>query len=334
MIKPDEEVYNHMLRSLATLESYDGADQGKAGPFLFNTPIIVTLNIITIIILTSLLFSPHLLKSIIRSGFFVAYFKDMQFSPLWNDSRPTQSQDKTNRMPINYNMNHIYYYEKSSWDFYRYGQFKDLTIPAVTMGFPITPVMKPWYWHPYLFLQVHWTWHSYRIQLGDDWSGTLWSRLIFLAILVGLIEWRSRRIERYFHDRASKVSSHSAVDGGLLGNNNNDRYSNHLLPLPALLYPLSVLGAGWASSIYGFFAVLTSSWIALQLVPGMMPPHLAIPLFGWTQIIFNFIVFLRLFHILYGCPPPPRRKIFFMAFCTFFVQVLHLLSIFLLSIHL
>jgi len=262
VIKPDEAVYNDMLRSLASVESYDGADQ----------------------------------------GFFVGYFKNMEYSPLWNDSQPFQSQDKTNRMPINYNMNHIYYYEKSNWDFYRRGEFKELTIPAITLGFPITPILKPWYWHPYLFLQVHWKWQSYRNELEDSWAGSFWFGVMLLALVVGLVEWRSSK---------NQSPPLEIIDQP---NGNNS-------PFRTFLWPLSVLGVGWSSFLFGLLSSLISAWLALRLVPAMMPPSYALPLFSFTQITLTFVIFLRLFYFLYGCTPPLRSTMFTMALTSFTVQV-------------
>jgi len=276
VIKPDTHVYNDMLRSLASVESYDGADQ----------------------------------------GFFVGYFKNMEYSPLWNDSQTTQSQDKQNRMPINYNMNHIYYYEKSNWDFYRRNQFKEWTVPAVTLGFPITPILKPWYWHPYLFLQVHWTWQAYRDQLGDSWNGTFWALFLLFASIVALLEWKSARLDRYFQER---LRGGSSSEGGLLDSPSGSPGTS--LPLRTLLCPLSVLGSRWSSLLFGLVSVLISIWFSLKVVPAMMPPSYALPLFSFIQIVVTYAVFLRLFHLLYGCPTPSLSTMAGMATVSFIVQV-------------
>jgi hypothetical protein len=48
-----------------------------------------------------------------------------------------------NRLWLGYSMNHIYYYEKSGWNHgYRIHQFKDWTIPASILTYPIAPVFK------------------------------------------------------------------------------------------------------------------------------------------------------------------------------------------------
>jgi hypothetical protein len=230
-------------------------------------------------------------------------------------------------MSINYNMNHIYYYEKSNWDFYRRGQFKHLPIPALTLGFPITPILKPWYWHPYLFLQVHWTWQFFRSQLDEDWGASFWLRVLFVITLVGLIEWKSGGVNRYAHDKLMRgnIADSPLLGGGVTGNNNssngNSDLSSSVLPLPALLYPLSVLGAKWASILFGLFSVLLSFWVALRSVPAMMPPNLALPLFSFVEIALVFAVFLRLFHALYACPTPARSSMAIMALTSFIIQL-------------
>lgn len=104
VVKPDAEVYANMLAKLqAGITSYDGADQ----------------------------------------GFLVSYFHDMEYAPMFNSSAKKKSEDKMNRIPINYNMNHIYYYERCRWDvMYRRGQWTDLEIPASSIGYPIAQTFK------------------------------------------------------------------------------------------------------------------------------------------------------------------------------------------------
>src|SRR4051794_24448381 len=41
-------------------------------------------------------------------------------------------------------------------------------LPALTIGFPITPPAKPWYWWPTFFFTLYWrSWHRIREQLPD-----------------------------------------------------------------------------------------------------------------------------------------------------------------------
>jgi len=86
-------------------------------------------------------------------------------------------------------MNHIYYYEKSSWDNgWRQGKFKDYPIPASVLTYPITANMKPFYWWPYIWASVHWEWNSYRILLEDNWTLSVINRLARLFSFILLIE--------------------------------------------------------------------------------------------------------------------------------------------------
>lgn len=74
-------------------------------------------------------------------GFLVGYFTEMPNAPYFDPKNP--SELPMNRLLLGYSMNHIYYYEKSSWDHgYRVGQFRDLPIPAYVMTYPIMPNMK------------------------------------------------------------------------------------------------------------------------------------------------------------------------------------------------
>jgi hypothetical protein len=75
-------------------------------------------------------------------GFLVGYFKEMQNAPYFDPKNPSPN-DKMNRLAIGYSMNHIYYYEKSTWDNgWRQGQFKDLEIPAYILTYPIAVNLK------------------------------------------------------------------------------------------------------------------------------------------------------------------------------------------------
>jgi hypothetical protein len=96
-------------------------------------------------------------------GFLVSYFPDMLSSPLF-DPLGDFSNHETVRLPIGYNMNHFYYYEKGNWDNgWRQGQFKHLRIPAYSLGFPSPADLKvplrqtfyfPFYFTSFFFLSV------------------------------------------------------------------------------------------------------------------------------------------------------------------------------------
>eukprot|EP01114_Cavostelium_apophysatum_P009313 TRINITY_DN22414_c0_g1_i1.p1 TRINITY_DN22414_c0_g1~~TRINITY_DN22414_c0_g1_i1.p1 ORF type:complete len:540 (+),score=109.64 TRINITY_DN22414_c0_g1_i1:159-1778(+) len=147
VLKPDTRVFQDMVKKLETSVSYDGADQ----------------------------------------GFLVSYFNDLLFAPLFLGRSKEPSEDKLNRLPVNYNINHMYYYEKSSWNFYRRFHFADMRIPATSVAYPIAPNWKPWYWWPYIFLTVHWEWYNMRLLVHEEISLVKW--VPFLALMATAISF-------------------------------------------------------------------------------------------------------------------------------------------------
>lgn len=97
------------------------------------------------------------------------------------------------RLPVNYNFNHMFYYEKGDWSLYLcedlpphfkypvysisyyyqvYSQLKQI-IPGLT---------TPWYWFSTGYhLNLNWVWHNYRHSMGYR------SINIYIPILVVLL---------------------------------------------------------------------------------------------------------------------------------------------------
>jgi len=201
-------------------------------------------------------------------GFFVSFFNDLKNAPYFDASKG-ESNAPMNRLYLGYSMNHIYFYEKSSWDHgYRVYQFRDLPIPAYIMTYPITPVAKPWYWWTYIFLEMNWLWDSYRMELGDSWEKSLIIRVVLIAALIGVSEYL---LSKYNPDRAS------------------------FCKFKHLFYPISII---W---------FILSLIISMKLVPGLMFPKMALPLFA---IIHNtiFFYYLRVMLILLGQSIPGKTS--------------------------
>ncbi|KAJ9444830.1 putative glucuronosyltransferase PGSIP8 [Diplonema papillatum] len=89
-------------------------------------------------------------------GFINAYFKGLNAANEWTKDKPA-SDEPMNRLPVQYNMHHIYYYEKMSWGG-PWGSVDD----HVTMTYPITAAGKPWFWWGYPIMDMHWVWLAYR----------------------------------------------------------------------------------------------------------------------------------------------------------------------------
>lgn len=215
--KPDPAKLDDMLKNLATLNSYDGADQ----------------------------------------GFFVSYFHDLDLSPYFDPANGV-SEAPMNRLWLGYSMNHIYYYEKSGWNHgYRVNIFKDWTIPASILTYPIAPVFKPWYWPGYIWLDLHWVWNSYRSHLNEDWSAPVILITLFLVAILTAATYLSRRF--------------------VVRENLNTKYR--------WLFAL-----GWS---------MASLYFVFMLIPLIMPPSIAIPLFFASQSVLYYFIGTKFF-TLYG----------------------------------
>jgi hypothetical protein len=199
-------------------------------------------------------------------GFFVSYFSGLKNAPFFEASKGI-SEEPMNRLYLGYSMNAIYYYEKSSWDNgYRIQQWKNLPIPAYIMTYPIAPLAKPWYWWTYIWLEMNWVWDSYRTQLTESWDQVFVTRIIFVTMII--------LVSEYF------ISQHNPERNSSCKNRK-------------LYYPIAIV---W---------FILSLVLSVRLVPGLMIPRLALPLFA---ILHNalFFYFLRVFLILLGQSNPGR----------------------------
>eukprot|EP00754_Rhynchopus_humris_P040348 Rhum_TRINITY_DN2338_c0_g2::Rhum_TRINITY_DN2338_c0_g2_i1::g.6737::m.6737 len=135
IVKPEQAVYDDMIKKLNTLDSFDGADQ----------------------------------------GFINSYFTGFNGASEWKRGLPP-SNDKMNRLPVPYNMHHIYYYEKMSW-----GAMWGSADNIVTMTYPITPAGKPWWWWCYPLMDMHFHWLKYRNQIDSFANYPTTLMTLFLA---------------------------------------------------------------------------------------------------------------------------------------------------------
>jgi hypothetical protein len=145
VIKPDQKEYERLLNSLDHLESFDGADQG---------------------------FLSSMYSEILR--------KSQLFIPSKARKMQQKKLPKAMRLSVGYNINHKYFYEQYHWKLFFLRHFASLTsavspvsvvvesarpIPALTLGFPMAPILKPWYWWACFFMDLHHVWHDIRATL-------------------------------------------------------------------------------------------------------------------------------------------------------------------------
>lgn len=77
-------------------------------------------------------------------GFLTAvYGQDMRDAPLYvPTATPRTTVPKVERLPINYNFNHMYYFEHFNFDLYKHRHFAELEPPAMSIAYPIVPALK------------------------------------------------------------------------------------------------------------------------------------------------------------------------------------------------
>ncbi|DBA01825.1 TPA: hypothetical protein N0F65_002941 [Lagenidium giganteum] len=147
VVTPDRREYARLLKALNHMQSFDGADQG---------------------FLSSM------------------YSKALRKAPLFVPAKAKAMQNalpKGMRLSVGYNINHKYYYEQYHWKLFYLRHFASMTspvspipvvvesargIPGVTVGFPMAPVLKPWYWWAVFIMDLHRIWHDIRVTLPSD----------------------------------------------------------------------------------------------------------------------------------------------------------------------
>jgi len=156
VIKPDLKLFNHLLDVLrqVSVDSYDGADQ----------------------------------------GFLTAHFTGMDAAPLFDQNllkAGELAEAPMMRLAQGHNINHVYFYNMFDWKWFRLAagrQFAHLPVPALSMGFPISPLFKPWYWYGTIYFDCNWHWHKIRAQLNESQPG-FWLR--FALISAGIYAFRT-----------------------------------------------------------------------------------------------------------------------------------------------
>lgn len=236
VVKPDKAMYETLITALEHYPSYDGADQ----------------------------------------GFLNAYFP-LQHSPMFNLSYPLGSPAlavPSMRLPVHANINHVYYYERMSWE----GSFGGWR-KVLTMTYPVPQVFKPWCWYGYPLFNMHWVWYSCRMKV-DSYANypMCWLVLIVVLPLLGIcLRLLAQRLEL----RLSGNSPHNAY----LTSGWDHR--------PACSAPqCTCMSARQLGLIH---LVSTSVWLAatilaIKLVPCYVPYFLAWALVTSIQILFQYAI--------------------------------------------
>ena len=192
VLKPNLDVFYDMIDSLHDVNSYDGADQG---------------------------FFTSYFKEAYKSSLYTSYNTTLYRQYIQYDKEYLTRYDHFNihgieieihRLPINYNLVHTYaYFEGNLNQLYLYDE-KYNTIPAATITYTITPVLKPWYWWGYLVLYMNWIWNSYRL-LVQPMKQFYWSYLLRYPVLFFcciLIEWGSIFLSSFYSSFCQKRKSY------------------------------------------------------------------------------------------------------------------------------
>nr|CCA16211.1 glycosyl transferase putative [Albugo laibachii Nc14] len=178
VVTPDKEEYQRLLHQLEYQSSFDGADQG-------------------------------FLSSV--------YSNELRKAPLFTPFRVNPNKKTSGmRLSVGYNINHKYYYEQYHWKLFYLRHFATMTsplspikvvvesarpIPAITIGFPITPQLKPWYWWAAFLLDLHHVWHDVRGTLPskhEQYGFHCVSHALFQYVLTVLLTFTFVFVIRHF----------------------------------------------------------------------------------------------------------------------------------------
>jgi hypothetical protein len=215
-------------------------------------------------------------------GFLSSYFSDMEYQPLFDVTKGC-SEHTRERLFSGYNLNHMYFYENWHLNRYRKYHFANYTIPALSLAYPIAPLWKPWYWYAYIGLKMHWEFDAVRTTLGDNHDVELIIRLLILFVFyMGLNPLIARR--KLFPNHVTKAS--------------------HVIQACC-----KFLGKRMVAIVAALVSTFISVLLGLMLVPGMMAPRSAWPLFLISQDVF-YTTFLGLFALFCVYQPISSTKVF------------------------
>lgn len=193
VVTPSADEYQRLLGGLGKVESFDGADQGFLSSMYSK------------MLRKAELFTP-------TSALAMAQLKRLRDDgdAVDEDQDEQIAMPDGMRLPVGYNINHKYFYEQYHWKLFYLRHFASMTspispvkvvvesarpIPALTVGFPMAPVLKPWYWWASFFMDLHAVWQDIRATLPssqeeygfEEASKTLFGFFMALAVLTGVL---------------------------------------------------------------------------------------------------------------------------------------------------
>ncbi|TDH65748.1 hypothetical protein CCR75_002022 [Bremia lactucae] len=283
VVTPSAAEYQRLLHALGHLESFDGADQG---------------------------FLSSMYSEMLRESKLFTPMKSTYAGAKLEIKKP---EPKGMRLPVGYNINHKYFYEQYHWKLFYLRQFASMTspispvkvvvesargIPALTVGYPMASVLKPWNWWAGFFMDLHSVWHDIRATLpasqehfgAEEAVKTLLGFFSSLALLTAAlyafkITLPMRLIQQRFTDLAMRNSKHA-----------RHAYMAFRIALvilvfriaPARVHPLAPVNYGYGLTIFMnvflhiyFACVISNFWDPHQEVS--MPPVLYVTQF-WLYI--------------------------------------------------
>lgn len=236
VIKPNTLQYNTLLHNLQDIHSYsyDGADQG----FLVSQ----------FDVEDAVLFNPSSIQYDIN-----------------NNNSIVCNELVEQRLTLQYNLNHFYYYPSMSYTFFSRSNyyFSNYTIPALTLAYPAAPWLKPWYWYPIFFFTQHIHWHHVRDNIHDlSYIDVLVTRMILLCVVYCI----SNYIVRPSLHRPSMESYKSMFQS-------------------IIKKQIFFIGYGIGVPVW-----LMTSYVTFQLIPATCAPLIAFTTFIILHINFLFII--------------------------------------------
>lgn len=153
--------------------------------------------------------------------------------------RRADFSDGLARLPLQANMNHLYLQDSTSLAMFQSDpQFEGAALPFWTLTFPISPVLKPWYWWSFALMEWNWAWFQHRQLLQEDFAHDVLPLAVVPVVLYVLVaapglRWAAARPRV----RASVTSALAALDASVAP-----------AVSPPLLLACGALGAGAAGA--------------------------------------------------------------------------------------
>jgi len=203
-------------------------------------------------------------------GFLNNYYPNMLSSPLFDRNHlETIDPNGHYRLPASYHVDHVLYYPRFSWR----------NIKPLVVEFLGVPLIKPWLWWSYPFMEVSWQWLAFRNRLPEECSDDILDRstikILGIIPLITIILF-AQLISKYI----AKVNLWMRIHGRQIA-----------IIKYIQLYDLTDSTLVHLFGLSGLLIYLISGIIGWSVVPATLKPFWGWFLFYWWSYSLTFLLF-------------------------------------------